>query len=478
MSQDGINSIFRNGIFSLGSSLDTTNNKLTAVSGTLFLVSGSLVGVKESVEILKNRSDFDSLFATGSITFTPATESKIIFNSLVNAGSDKAFILYKEDSTYHINGSNENSRLSIGLSNDNESLYGEGLDLQGGGSLIFNVGTWDSELSNSIGGQFSIPTGNPIKFRINDIDKAYFDSNGGLTASIGVKVGTEGLVFNDGTKLNTATTAGGVSAAEVTGAISNFPTRSEVTGALTSYATSTSVSSSFALKSDLTASYATKVQVTGAVANFATRSEVSGAITGSGIVTLNGNNTFTGINSFNNITTVNNDFQVDYYLSGYTLLVDYNTHKVGIRTTGTPSYTLDVVGDGRYTDNLYLTRSLYVGPIINNLDNTPTTFGGISTIATITANKFYLAPPGNDFTASFTNLPTNDLKVTTIDVYLSQSSAAKQITAVKVNNTSSNVNWLNNSIPSVSAYKIDVYTFNILRVSSNWLVTGELKTYG
>jgi hypothetical protein len=293
-------------------------------------------------------------------------------------------------------------------------------------------------------------------------------------------------------------TIGGVTPLQVTGAISNFPTRSEVTGALTSYATSISVSSSFALKSDisssfglktdisssfglksdLTASYATKVQVTGAVANFATRSEVSGAITGSGIVTLNGNNTFTGINSFNNTTTVNNDFQVDYYIAGYTLLVDSNTHKVGIHTTGIPSYTLDVAGNGRYTDNLYLTRSLYVGPIINNLDNTPTTFGGISTIAAITANKFYLAPPGNDFTASFTNLPTDNLKVTTIDVYLSQSSAAKEITAVKVNNTSSNVNWLNNSIPMVNAYKIDVYTFNILRVSSNWLVTGELKTYG
>jgi|LakMenE01Jun11ns_1017448.scaffolds.fasta_scaffold9765461_1 hypothetical protein len=127
---------------------------------------------------------------------------------------------------------------------------------------------------------------------------------------------------------------------------------------------------------------------------------------------------------------------------------------------------------------LFLVSGSLVGPIINNLDNTPTTFGGISTIATITANKFYLAPPGNDFTASFTNLPTDNLKVTTIDVYLSQSSAAKEITAVKVNNTSSNVNWLNNSIPMVNAYKIDVYTFNILRVSSNWLVTGELKTYG
>ena len=296
-------------------------------------------------------------------------------------------------------------------------------------------------------------------------------------------------------------TIGGVTPSQVTGAISNFPTRVEVTGVLNSYATKDSVTSSFGLKADITSSFGLKTDITSSFilksnltsstafdnrystptqisASYPTRVEVSGAITGSGIVTLNGNNTFTGINSFNNTTTVNSDFQVDYYIAGYTLLVDYNTHKVGIRTTGIPSHTLDVVGDGRYTDNLYLSRSLYVGPIINNLDNTPTTFGGISTISTILANKFYLAPPGNDFTASFTNLPINDLKVTTIDVYLSQSSAAKQITAVKVNNTSSNVNWLNNSIPSVSAYKIDVYTFNILRVSSNWLVTGELKTYG
>lgn len=60
--------------------------------------------------------------------------------------------------------------------------------------------------------------------------------------------------------------AGGVSAAEVSGAITgataNFPTRTEVTGALSSYATLSGVSASYATLSGVSASFTTPAQVT------------------------------------------------------------------------------------------------------------------------------------------------------------------------------------------------------------------------
>ena len=150
-------------------------------------IRGKVLRLEDKTGILtvnNNTSSFSGdVNITGNISFAPSAEKKITFNSLVNAGSDKAFIYYKEESAYHVAGSyQENSRLSIGVYNDNEINVGEGLDLQGAASLIFNVGTWDSELNAAIGEQYApagSPFGNPIKFRINNVDKMMLEATSG-----------------------------------------------------------------------------------------------------------------------------------------------------------------------------------------------------------------------------------------------------------------------------------------------------------
>lgn len=507
MSQEGINSKFRNGIYNLEQKTELLDTKLTNVSS-------SLQSVSSSVDFLLTNNSFDSIVATGSLTFTPAAESKIIFNSLVNQGSDKAFILYKDDSSYHINGSNENSRLSIGLYNDNESTFGEGLDLQGAGSLIFNVGTWDSQLNSSIGSQNGVASGNPIKFRINNVDKAYFDSNGGITSSVGLKVGSAGIVFNDNSVLTTATMAAGVTAQQVTGAIFAFPTRAEVTGAITavggvnatqvsgaitgalsSYSTTsqisssflaiTNASSSFGLNSDLTASYATKAQVTGAISNFPTRTEVTSALSSISSVSLTASNVFTNDNFFqqnfaaDSIGTTGGGFSI-YGLRSH-------NGKVGINMNGFPStYNFEVNGtaylgggetsideaaiDLLYTDTHYKSSAI-----------------GLSVLTTtrsfdISLNQYHeISSINTNFTASFINLDktASGLKQV-INVYLliNQGATPHSMKAIQVNSSNVIIDWLNGSEPAVNANKKDLYKIKLLLNSTTNTALAYLETYG
>lgn len=356
-------------------------------------------------QIIANKTSFNKLELSGNLDFSQLPEAKITFNSSTGGSNDKSFILYKNDSIYHFTGSNQNSRFSIGVAKDSNITNGDGLDLQGGGSLIFNVGSWDGELTNSIGIQHITASENPIKFRINNTDKLIFDYAGGLTASVGMQLGDTGIVFYDNSILSSSTII--VPEYLISGAIStsvaNLPSREEVSGGLNNKIDE--ISSSFSLKN-----------------------EVSSAITNSNNDLLNNNNIFNGSNTYNNSLT----FSSSIYISSF-------------------KYKFD--------DTLL---------IVNNT----------SSISLLNTNKFFYSLPNEDFTASFIDVSEISSCMIPVDIFISQSASPKKITSITINNTSSYVQWINNTEPSVNANKVDVYSFNILRFSSSWMVTGDFKTYG
>lgn len=356
-------------------------------------------------QIIANKTSFNKLELSGNLDFSQLPEAKITFNSSTGGSNDKSFILYKNDSIYHFTGSNQNSRFSIGVAKDSNITNGDGLDLQGGGSLIFNVGSWDGELTNSIGIQHITASENPIKFRINNTDKLIFDYAGGLTASVGMQLGDTGIVFYDNSILSSSTII--VPEYLISGAIStsvaNLPSREEVSGGLNNKIDE--ISSSFSLKN-----------------------EVSSAITNSNNDLLNNNNIFNGSNTYNNSLT----FSSSIYISSF-------------------KYKFD--------DTLL---------IVNNT----------SSISLLNTNKFFYSLPNEDFTASFIDVSEISSCMIPVDIFISQSASPKKITNITINNTSSYVQWINNTEPSVNANKVDVYSFNILRFSSSWMVTGDFKTYG
>jgi hypothetical protein len=88
--------------------------------------------------------------------FQPATAGQytlINFNSKVNSGSDRGFILVQDESVEPGGSSSEDLRMTIGVYNDfkQSSAHSDELWLQGGGRLCYNVGSWDSELNTIIG---------------------------------------------------------------------------------------------------------------------------------------------------------------------------------------------------------------------------------------------------------------------------------------------------------------------------------------
>ncbi|MCX7758995.1 MAG: hypothetical protein N2169_05240, partial [bacterium] len=102
------------------------------------------------------------------------------FNSGVNAGSDYGYIRYYDDastlsSNYDINsGSSENSALVIGVENEENSTSGDVLILKGGNRVIIDADTSSraSEDPSYI-----------VDFRAEQVQKAYIDINGNVSAN-------------------------------------------------------------------------------------------------------------------------------------------------------------------------------------------------------------------------------------------------------------------------------------------------------
>ncbi len=121
--------------------------------------------------------------------------SMIKFNSVVNKGSDKAFILFQDESVNSPGTGHEDVRLTMGVFNDfrSNTSHSDELWLQGGGRLVLNVGKWDSELNELIGTPSVGVTGG-YEWRVNNESKMYLSHSGNL--GIGVLSPSERLEVN------------------------------------------------------------------------------------------------------------------------------------------------------------------------------------------------------------------------------------------------------------------------------------------
>lgn len=95
-----------------------------------------------------------------------------------------------------------------------------------------------------------------------------------------------------------------------------------------------------------------------------------------------------------------------------------------------------------------------------------------------TASTWYHSMISQNFTARFTNVPTDNERVIQCKLILSQGAIAYLPTAVQINGTAQTINWLGSSPPSGTANKKDVVTFTLIRTGSTWTVLGKLETYG
>ena len=135
--------------------------------------------------------------------FQPATSGShtlVNFNSKVNSGSDKGFILVQDESANSPGTGGEDLRMTVGVFNDfkQSSSHSDELWLQGGGRLCYNVGSWDSELNTIIGTPGSDVHGAlKHEWRINNGVKMTLN-NSGYTLDVAGAVKATGFMNTSG----------------------------------------------------------------------------------------------------------------------------------------------------------------------------------------------------------------------------------------------------------------------------------------
>jgi hypothetical protein len=88
-------------------------------------------------------------------------------------------------------------------------------------------------------------------------------------------------------------------------------------------------------------------------------------------------------------------------------------------------------------------------------------------------NIYYIstAPTGN-MTFNFTNVPTDNDKVMTVNVVVTQGSTGYLPTTLQIAGTNQTIRWPNGAapVPTSSANKLDIFSFTFMRSGSAWIV--------
>lgn len=97
----------------------------------------------------------------------------------------------------------------------------------------------------------------------------------------------------------------------------------------------------------------------------------------------------------------------------------------------------------------------------------------VGTLDWTAGNIYYIsaAPTGN-MTFNVTNMPTDTDKIMTVNVLVTQGSTGYIPTTFQIAGTNQVLRWPNGSAPTAtnSAGKIDIFTFNLLRTGTSWIV--------
>jgi hypothetical protein len=83
------------------------------------------------------------------------------------------------------------------------------------------------------------------------------------------------------------------------------------------------------------------------------------------------------------------------------------------------------------------------------------------------------------FTANLTNVPTTNNSSVAITFILLQGATGYYPSGIQIAGSAQTIRWLGNTVPTPtsSAGRIDVATFNLLRESNTWYVTGILQAF-
>lgn len=83
-----------------------------------------------------------------------------------------------------------------------------------------------------------------------------------------------------------------------------------------------------------------------------------------------------------------------------------------------------------------------------------------------------------NFTVNLTNAPTTNNRVITINLILVQGSTPYYASALQIGGVGQTIRWSGYTNPVPQANRVELQTFNIIRVASAWSITGTLTSFG
>jgi hypothetical protein len=88
---------------------------------------------------------------------------------------------------------------------------------------------------------------------------------------------------------------------------------------------------------------------------------------------------------------------------------------------------------------------------------------------------FHTTSPSIDWAANFTNLPTTNGKVITINVIVPQGATPYKITGCSIDGVIQTIRWFGSTVPTGTATKTDVWAFSLIRRTNTWTVLGSVS---
>jgi hypothetical protein len=106
----------------------------------------------------------------------------------------------------------------------------------------------------------------------------------------------------------------------------------------------------------------------------------------------------------------------------------------------------------------------------------PTITSNVAACDWSAGNIYYVTSPSANFTVALTNVPTDNNKIMTINVFVVQPATGRIPSALTINGGSAeSIKWPTAAAPTPTSTvgRIDVFTFTLVRLSSAWTVLGS-----
>jgi hypothetical protein len=171
-----------------------------------------------------------------------------------------------------------------------------------------------------------------------------------------------------------------------------------------------------------------------------------------------------------------------YVPPAYTLPTATTSTLGGVIADGS-TITVSPTGVITFVNSTSFVNSSFVNTATLRREADAVTLNSSAGLSTITYNwssdnsVYYQTGLTGNYTAAFTNLPTINNRVYTVNITITQGATGYYPTAVSVNGSTYVINWVNGTAPTPSSNFTDTVSFTFLYVNNTWSVIGNLTNY-